>query len=354
MADREVMEFNGQDVVDQTGETVETVTGAGRVGIIAASYEERRQRMLVAGPEAGAVVFGSPQDLLVSRGEAAQGMQDLEHRTAQAIAGTAAQTAQAMHVLADQAASAVQQTAQSSQQAVSTLEDQTRTAFGRAETAMTSMQQSVVSNEERIADLERALRQERNRNAAAEKRLKTEQENVIESLTQRLNDALTRVDNLSADLAKERSLRDSVPRTTVQQSPRLRPIQSPLVYTRPPHFMQGPEIDADEQDQHMPIAQSSHAARPGRSRSRSHASQRSRSSRSASSHAGIASETESSRGGKARNSGVFDVQIKPKDPPTFSGRTNDDPEVWVGQVSNFFRLVGGPPWKQVAYASTLL
>ena len=52
--------------------------------------------------------------------------------------------------------------------------------------------------------------------------------------------------------------------------------------------------------------------------------------------------------------GVFDVQIKPKDPPTFSGRTHDDPEVWVGQVSNFFRLVGGPPRKQVAYASTLL
>ena len=28
--------------------------------------------------------------------------------------------------------------------------------------------------------------------------------------------------------------------------------------------------------------------------------------------------------------------------------------MWVGQVSNFFRLVGGPPQKQVAYASTLL
>ena len=28
--------------------------------------------------------------------------------------------------------------------------------------------------------------------------------------------------------------------------------------------------------------------------------------------------------------------------------------MWVGQVSNFFRLVGGPPSKQVAYASTLL
>ena len=120
---------------------METVIGAGRVGIIAASYEDRRQRMLVAGPESGAVVFGSPQDLLVSRGEAAQGMQDLEQRTAQAIVGTAAQTVQAMHALADQATSAVQQTTQSSQQAVSTLEDQTRTAFGRAETTMTSMQQ---------------------------------------------------------------------------------------------------------------------------------------------------------------------------------------------------------------------
>ena len=38
----------------------------------------------------------------------------------------------------------------------------------------------------------------------------------------------------------------------------------------------------------------------------------------------------------------------------FSGRTSDDPELWVGQVSNFFRLVGGPSRKQVAYASTLL
>ena len=38
----------------------------------------------------------------------------------------------------------------------------------------------------------------------------------------------------------------------------------------------------------------------------------------------------------------------------FSGRTSDDPELWIGQVSNFFRLVGGSSAKQVAYASTLL
>ena len=353
MAGREVMELNGHDGVDQTGETVETVIGAGRVGIIATSYEERHQRMLVAGPETGAVAFGRPQDMPVSRGEAAHGMQDLEHRAAQAIAGTAAQTAQAMNVLADRAASAVQHTAQSSHQAVSSLEDRTRTAFGRTETAMTSMHQNVSSHEDRLADLENALRHERERNAIAEKRLRTEQERRIESLTQRLNDALTRVDNLSADLAKERSLRESVPRTTVQQSPRLRTEQPPVTYTHP-IYVPGPEIVADEHDQHMPPVQSSHAARPGRSRSRSHASERSRPSRSDSSHSGTASGTESSRGGRYRTSGVFDVQIKPKDPPTFSGRTNDDPEVWVGQVSNFFRLVGGPPWKQVAYASTLL
>ena len=74
------------------------------------------------------------------------------------------------------------------------------------------MHQNVSSHEDRLADLENALRHERERNAIAEKRLRTEQERRIESLTQRLNDALTRVDNLSADLAKERSLRESVPR----------------------------------------------------------------------------------------------------------------------------------------------
>ena len=51
---------------------------------------------------------------------------------------------------------------------------------------------------------------------------------------------------------------------------------------------------------------------------------------------------------------MWDTDVKPRDPPTFAGRTSDDPEVWIGQVSNFFRLVGGSKAKQVAYASTLL
>ena len=37
-----------------------------------------------------------------------------------------------------------------------------------------------------------------------------------------------------------------------------------------------------------------------------------------------------------------------------SGRTSAKPELSVGQVSNFFCLVGGSSQKQVAYTSTLL
>ena len=110
--------------------------------------------------------------------------------------------------------------------------------------------------------------------------------------------------------------------------------------------------DADRPDRSP--APSRHSDRPRRHRSPSRSSGGSRSSRSHRSHSRAASSQTGSSRGEARGSGIFDVQIKPKDPPTFSGRTNDDPEVWVGQVSNFFRLVGGPPRKQVAYASTLL
>ena len=67
--------------------------------------------------------------------------------------------------------------------------------------------------------------------------LRTEQERRIESLTQQLNDALTRVDNLSADLAKERSLREFVPRyyCTAVPSPPYRTatsdIYSPYIFS---------------------------------------------------------------------------------------------------------------------------
>ena len=114
MADREIMDVQEQEGVHIGDGPVETVIGAGQVGIIAQSYEARHQRVVIIGTEPG-MIRGGSDTMLVSRGEAARGMAHLEQRAAQAIAGTAAQTAQAMDRLAGQAASAVQQSAESSQ-----------------------------------------------------------------------------------------------------------------------------------------------------------------------------------------------------------------------------------------------
>ena len=50
----------------------------------------------------------------------------------------------------------------------------------------------------------------------------------------------------------------------------------------------------------------------------------------------------------------FDMQFQPRDPPTFSGKSSEDPEFWAGQISIVFRLVEASRRKQVAFASTLL
>ena len=92
MADRDIMELQEQEGVYTRGDPEETVRGAGRVGIIAASYESWRQSVLIAGVEQG-LISGGPDATLVSRGEAVRGMQSLEQRAAQAIAGNAARTA---------------------------------------------------------------------------------------------------------------------------------------------------------------------------------------------------------------------------------------------------------------------
>ena len=109
--------------------------------------------------------MGSSDVALVMRDEAVRGMQTLEQRAAQARVGTAEQTVQAMTRLAGQTAAAVQHTAESSQHAVTTLEDQTREAFGRTETALGSVQDELVSNAQKITNLETALMEERHRHA---------------------------------------------------------------------------------------------------------------------------------------------------------------------------------------------
>ena len=175
----------------------------------------------------------------------------------------------------------------------------------------------------------------------AENRVHHEEQGMVEKLTMQLNEALARVDRLSADLVKMRSLRDVQQLPYSYHSPcqpaSLRPLG------RPPQFQLGDETMADTTRSAGSSAQSQYSDHSRHHRSESCSSTGSRRSPSP----GASTNAALSRAGSVHregiNSGVFDVAIKPRDPPTFSGRTQDDPEMWVGQVSNFFRLVGGPP-----------
>ena len=71
----ELQELEGAYTMD--GSAGDTVVGAGRVGVIAASYETRQQRVLVAGTEQGQALV-APDAMAVSRGEAAREMASLE------------------------------------------------------------------------------------------------------------------------------------------------------------------------------------------------------------------------------------------------------------------------------------
>ena len=51
---------------------------------------------------------------------------------------------------------------------------------------------------------------------------------------------------------------------------------------------------------------------------------------------------------------TFNLGIKPKCPPFFHGRANEDVMTWVAKVSDFFYLTEATNRQQVAYATTLL
>ena len=51
---------------------------------------------------------------------------------------------------------------------------------------------------------------------------------------------------------------------------------------------------------------------------------------------------------------AFTVQVKPKDPPVFRGRVEDDVTTWTAKVQDFFYLTDAGDVQQVAYAATLL
>ena len=55
-----------------------------------------------------------------------------------------------------------------------------------------------------------------------------------------------------------------------------------------------------------------------------------------------------------RQGPAFTVQVKPKDPPVFRGRVDDDVTTWTAKVQDFFYLTDAGDVQQVAYAATLL
>ena len=51
---------------------------------------------------------------------------------------------------------------------------------------------------------------------------------------------------------------------------------------------------------------------------------------------------------------TFNIGIKPKDPPYFHGRANEDVDTWIAKVGDFLYLTEANSCQQVAYAATLL
>ena len=51
---------------------------------------------------------------------------------------------------------------------------------------------------------------------------------------------------------------------------------------------------------------------------------------------------------------TFNIGIKPKDPPFFHGRVNEDVDTWIAKVGDFLYLTEANSRQQVAYAATLL
>ena len=51
---------------------------------------------------------------------------------------------------------------------------------------------------------------------------------------------------------------------------------------------------------------------------------------------------------------TFNIRIKPKDPPFFHGRANEDVDTWIAKVGDFLYLTEANSRQQVAYAATLL
>ena len=341
------MAINGESDNDSGSDEFQDayVTGAGRTGILVAEEHTTRRMLTTINEGEVPLPIQRPEELPVTRGEALQELQNLEEQAAHAVHGVAEGAANAVNTLREQTAAAVFQTTATAEQATSSLENWTAEAFEKAEAHLQTLQSTIAHQERRILSLKAILEQERKSRCKTEQDLADHADKKIKQLTEQLDHALSRIDELSISVSKAESLK---PQTVLQPLPTAQ--SPPVQYTRPPQFLNEDEIHASSSDSRS--ISRSHRSRSISVHSRTH-SQRS-SSRTSSHSRASTSKTDSTRHSADRSRGLFDVAIKPKDPPNFAGRTQDDPEIWVGQVSNFFRLVGGAERKKVAYASTLL
>ena len=108
----------------------------------------------------------------------------------------------------------------------------------------------------------------------AEDRVHNDPQAIVEELTRQLNEALAKVDRLSADLAKERSLHDLLPLPHPPSRPR-HPA-SPRLLVPPSHVRLGHEIMADTTLPQRSHAQSRHSDHSRHHRSESRSSRGSR------------------------------------------------------------------------------
>ena len=177
------------------------------------------------------------------------------------------------------------------------LEGQTREAFGRTKTAMSTRQQGVASQAERLADLENALFWER--------QLRVDQKATIERLSKNLANALARVDRLSMGLAAEHSRKNDKPPYLTPNHPPVPTQTEPVVLVQPPHFTQGVEIAAGNGPIYRTPTPKRYADHPGRPRSQASPSRVQRSPRPASRLLRAGSRAVSSHGGDPIISGVL-------------------------------------------------
>ena len=64
--------------------------------------------------------------------------------------------------------------------------------------------------------------------------------------------------------------------------------------------------------------------------------------------------TAETRRARATQPATFNIGIKPKEPPVFNGRANEDIDTWLAKVGDFIYLTEANERQQVAYMATLL